>query len=136
MTQQTHSLKIMPVYFQDVIDGRKPFEIRKNDRNFMPGDHVILREWTKDTGYTGRTATGKVGAVVDYAQAQPYVVFGFLMEYAEDGDEVLYCKDEGRREEFFQYGKAKLNVMFMRGLYVGLGLTLAAGAVLRWAGLL
>ncbi len=90
---KTHSIKIQPIYFADVITGRKPYEIRKNDRNYKPGDHVVLREWTKESGYTGRMATGKVGAVTDYAQAQDYVVFGFLMEYAEDNGVVIMCGD-------------------------------------------
>ena len=42
----THHLKIKPEYFQAVIDGKKPFEIRYNDRNFKQGDRVILEEYT------------------------------------------------------------------------------------------
>lgn len=38
-------LKIKPEYFQAVIDGRKPFEIRKNDRNFKVGDEIYLDEY-------------------------------------------------------------------------------------------
>ena len=41
----THHLKTRPEYFQAVIDGRKPFEVRKNDRNFKEGDRVILEEF-------------------------------------------------------------------------------------------
>ncbi|MBO5328152.1 MAG: DUF3850 domain-containing protein [Clostridia bacterium] len=38
-------LKIKPEYFQAVIDGRKPFEIRKNDRKFKVGDEIVLDEY-------------------------------------------------------------------------------------------
>ncbi|MBR2343206.1 MAG: DUF3850 domain-containing protein [Clostridia bacterium] len=41
-----HHLKTLPEYFQAVIDERKPFEIRENDRNFKTGDRVILEEYT------------------------------------------------------------------------------------------
>lgn len=39
-------LKTLPEYFQAVIDGKKPFEIRNNDRNFKTGDLYILEEYT------------------------------------------------------------------------------------------
>lgn len=42
----TRHLKTLPEYFQAVIDGKKPFEIRKNDRNFKTDDLYILEEFT------------------------------------------------------------------------------------------
>ena len=39
-----HELKTYPKYFQETIEGNKPFEIRKNDRNFQVGDVLILKE--------------------------------------------------------------------------------------------
>ena len=41
----THYLKIKRVYFEPLIDHHKPFEIRKNDRNFKVGDTVVLNEF-------------------------------------------------------------------------------------------
>lgn len=38
-------LKTLPEYFQAVIDGKKPFELRYNDRNFKTGDLYILEEF-------------------------------------------------------------------------------------------
>ena len=42
-----HELKTYSEYFKAVISGEKPFEIRKNDRNFKVGDYIALR---LDTG--------------------------------------------------------------------------------------
>lgn len=39
----THHLKIWPQYYEAVRDGRKTFEIRKNDRGFQAGDMVELK---------------------------------------------------------------------------------------------
>lgn len=41
----THQLKILPEYYQAVIDGRKKAELRKNDRGFNVGDYLLLIEW-------------------------------------------------------------------------------------------
>lgn len=46
----THELKILPEYYRAVIERRKAFEIRRNDRNFQVGDELHLREHSGD-GY-------------------------------------------------------------------------------------
>ncbi len=45
----THELKTDSEVFQLIRLGHKNFEIRKNDRDFKPGDTLILRE-TKHSG--------------------------------------------------------------------------------------
>jgi len=55
--KQTHSLKCAPEPFNDLIDGVKVAEFRKNDRDFQVGDLLFLREWQIDSGYTGRILT-------------------------------------------------------------------------------
>lgn len=57
----THELKIRPDYFNAVSEGRKKFELRRNDRDFRVGDIIVLREWT-GIRYTGRS----IGCRVDY----------------------------------------------------------------------
>ncbi len=51
-----HEKKILPVYFQPILDGRKTYEVRLADWECKPGDVLVLREWdpAKMT-YTGRT---------------------------------------------------------------------------------
>ena len=57
----SHELKTWPEFFQAVIDNKKKFEVRKNDRNFKAGDVLRLREWNPQWDndpvteqYTGR----------------------------------------------------------------------------------
>lgn len=58
-----HQLKTWPLYFRSIWQGKKQFEIRKNDRGFAVGDILHLREWGPGAGdYTGRW----IGAQVTY----------------------------------------------------------------------
>lgn len=58
-----HELKIPSRYFRLVLDGRKPFEIRKNDRDFTEGDTITLKEIDESGAFTCRTYSAKVGYV-------------------------------------------------------------------------
>lgn len=50
-----HELKILPCYFNDVRNGIKTFEVRKDDRPYASGDILILREFNSlFAEYTGR----------------------------------------------------------------------------------
>lgn len=46
--------------FQAVWDELKPYEVRKADRDFQVGDELLLREWSQDSGYSGRRILAKV----------------------------------------------------------------------------
>jgi hypothetical protein len=70
----THRVKSHPEHFADAISGRKPFEIRRDDRSppYQTGDLVMLQEWIppdgadaagKAPGYTGRQALFLIGYV-------------------------------------------------------------------------
>lgn len=51
--------KILPEYFQDIIDGKKKYELRLNDFDIELGDILVLEEYTSsDIGI--RKATGRV----------------------------------------------------------------------------
>jgi hypothetical protein len=54
-----HELKSLPHYFAAVVDGRKPFEVRRNDRGFQEGDVLWLREHD-GAAYTGRESYQRV----------------------------------------------------------------------------
>lgn len=73
-----HELKILDVYFAEVINGNKTFEIRKNDRNFVEGDVVELKEINDKKVYTGRSCSAEIGYVCGYGQPVDQVVFSLL----------------------------------------------------------
>jgi hypothetical protein len=53
--EHVHVLKTIPEYYNSIIDGTKTFEVRKNDRDFLVGDTLFLREYDPETNkYTGR----------------------------------------------------------------------------------
>ena len=61
-----HHLKIWPEYFEAVAIGNKTFELRKDDRNFMPGDNIYLQEYNpRKKEYTGRTLFVNVTYVIN-----------------------------------------------------------------------
>jgi hypothetical protein len=41
-----HELKTWPKYFQPILENKKTFELREDDRNFAVGDVLTLKEWT------------------------------------------------------------------------------------------
>lgn len=60
---EIHKLKTLPTEFQASLEGRKNFEIRKNDRGFQLGDYLYIEEYDPVTKrYTGR----KLGRYVKY----------------------------------------------------------------------
>lgn len=72
-----HDLKIWPDFFDAVVDGRKPFELRRNDRGYQVGEVLRLREWRPFQGdYTGR----EVERVITYVSQQgaPFLQPGFV----------------------------------------------------------
>lgn len=61
-----HDLKIMPQYYRAVLERRKTFEVRKNDRNFQVGDSICLREYDPFIEkYTGRIWYGNITYILD-----------------------------------------------------------------------
>lgn len=61
MQKKMHSLKILPEFFNEIITGKKTFEIRKDDRGFKVGDTLVLNEIAPISGiYTGRKTVVKI----------------------------------------------------------------------------
>ena len=54
-----HELKTWPNFFRETIQDQKRFEYRKDDRGFMVGDTLWLREYNpahSHSAHTGRNA--------------------------------------------------------------------------------
>ncbi len=70
-----HAIKIQPPYFDDVVSGKKQFEIRLNDREYQEGDYLALNEWeqTSSVGgcYTGRSCLVLVDYILYGAEGVP-----------------------------------------------------------------
>jgi hypothetical protein len=77
--QKTHELKLKQPYFDAVLNGRKTFEVRYNDRDYQEGDIVIFREVDRDGDPTPSIVRIKaeIGYVLrDFAGLQDgYVAF-------------------------------------------------------------
>jgi hypothetical protein len=54
-----HDLKCWPEFFEAIFDGRKNFEVRKDDRKFRVGDLLLLREWSPNRLYGGGSYSGR-----------------------------------------------------------------------------
>lgn len=51
-----HAVKQLPDYFNDVVSGKKTFEVRKNDRPYAVGDLIALNEYDAEKQrYTGNS---------------------------------------------------------------------------------
>ncbi|MFG6322390.1 MAG: DUF3850 domain-containing protein [Lachnospiraceae bacterium] len=76
-----HELKVLQDYFDDVLTGKKRFELRRDDRDYQVGDIFILKEWTPDGGYTGRQYSGTISYILrgcscpGYGLADGYCIF-------------------------------------------------------------
>lgn len=74
---KVHKLKILPEYYKAQIEGKKNFEIRKNDRGYQVGDWILLKEYNPEIKkFTGRKVTVEVTYITNYQQKDGYVVLG------------------------------------------------------------
>ncbi len=79
--------KCWPEIFEDVLSGRKNFDVRINDFDCEEGDVLILEEWNPETEeYTGRKIEKKIKYVLktekqkfwsEEDKKRGFVVFGF-----------------------------------------------------------
>lgn len=74
---KVHKLKILPEYYNAQVEGKKNFEIRKNDRDYKVGDKLVLKEYDpKAKEFTGQSFITEITFITDYQQKDGYVVLG------------------------------------------------------------
>lgn len=84
-----HELKIKRVYFDEILSGRKTFEIRKNDRDFKEGDLITFKVVDEEN-----TPTLNLKECLKRAFSDPYKVFRItyvLKDVPEYGLDKDYC---------------------------------------------
>ena len=99
-----HELKVYPRFWQALSTGIKPFEVRRDDRNYRVGDTCELREYDPSHGFTGkgpyireisyilRHEDMPVGVPIGYcvlgfAEVQNLKLAGYLTYDEKGGDE-------------------------------------------------
>lgn len=81
----THKLKTHDHFLSDIAKGRKPFEIRKDDRNFKVGEYLSLDGYYPESKcYSGREITAKITYKLENAEQ-----FGLMPGYCILGIKVL-----------------------------------------------
>jgi len=64
--RECHKVAVWPQNFNDIISGKKKFDVRKDDRNFKIDDTLMLCEWSPETRtYTGLFSNFKIVDIVD-----------------------------------------------------------------------
>lgn len=88
-----HELKCHPQFWQALVHGSKPFEVRRDDRKYRVGDLCTIREFDPAFGYVNRhyAVTYQVTFVLTHEDfpngLQPgFVILGFgLHPNMDDG---------------------------------------------------
>lgn len=77
-----HDVKCWPPYFDAVLSGEKPFEVRKADRDYRPGDTMRLREYLPERDFfTGRHVLRRIAFRLDggaFGVEPGFVVLGIV----------------------------------------------------------
>lgn len=84
--------KVWPEYFQEILSGKKTFELRLNDFDINEGDFLVLKEWNPATkNYTGREIEKEVGYVGKW-KINDLTVFWSREDIDEKGIQVISLK--------------------------------------------
>ena len=73
-----HDIKINSRYFNDILTGKKTFEIRFNDRSYKVNDKLILNEILEDK-YTGNKAIVDVTYILTHDDFPEGIPEGYVV---------------------------------------------------------
>lgn len=86
----THELKTWSKPFEKILSGAKTFEFRKNDRGFMNGDTLVLKEYNLlyDT-YSGREVTAIVTYILTggFGLPEDYCIMSIKVTSTKTGED-------------------------------------------------
>lgn len=90
-----HELKCESRFFTKVSEGKKTFELRKNDRDFQVGDYLALNETDREGSedyYTGNSLIARVRYILDDKEYVPegYVAMGIALARIEYNDKTYH----------------------------------------------
>lgn len=89
---KTHKLKIWPLFYVAVINGKKLFEIRKMDRDYQVGDEILLQEFNhQQNAFTGRECMVRISYIYksnDYLR-EGYGVLAIRL-ITDDTEDLIY----------------------------------------------
>ena len=74
----THELKILPEFFEKIVNSEKSFEVRKNDRNFKVGDYVLLNECLGEK-LSGDNCLCKITYILSALNGYAHIEAGYII---------------------------------------------------------
>lgn len=90
-----HVLKVVTPFWEHVADGTKPFELRKNDRQYALGDSIVLQEWDQDSlEFTKRELTAEITYILDGGTLRERSIAGLLPGYCILGLRITAVSEE------------------------------------------
>lgn len=100
--------KVLPEYFQDIVDGKKKYEFRLNDFDAAAGDTLILEEYTSADPKT-RQATGRrVEKLITYVRKfKLQDLWWSLDDIKEKGVQIISFENKGDKK----YPRVEVGVM-------------------------
>ena len=86
---KTHEVKLATSWWADIVNGKKRFELRKNDRGYKVGDKLLMQEYAAGT-YTGRNILADITYMLEEYSglAEGYAILGIELLKVSETDTV------------------------------------------------